>query len=126
MAAVSVYACGSPPIKLLVRKLDSDYTPATGLILGLALGFWLWGNEPAFVDNVASVPPADSFVLVKLGSGQVAVFHGFAFNRETCQIAAQHLQSLGGFYACNPALSELKVYPLQRLWLWLTGWVISG
>jgi hypothetical protein len=41
-------------------------------------------------------------LLNKVGSGQVAVIHGFYYDYGVCEMIADRLQAEGGLYGCSP------------------------
>jgi|26BtaG_2_1085354.scaffolds.fasta_scaffold08309_5 hypothetical protein len=77
-----------------------------GAIVATAICYWAWGGRETYIENVEFHEQgfgSGSHVLSKIGSGQVAVFHGFVMDNEACQTAADALERQGGFYACIPA-----------------------
>jgi tetrahydromethanopterin S-methyltransferase subunit C len=77
-----------------------------GAIIASAVCYFYWGSNEVYLKNVTAHGDgygSGSYILSKLGSGQVAVFHGFVMDNEACQTAADALTRQGGNYACIPA-----------------------
>jgi hypothetical protein len=85
-------------------------------VVGFA--FW-WGKEPAYIENVKADSKSEwgePYVLSKMGSGQVAVFHGFADDYSVCDMARQRIEAEGGVYVCSPSSEVLGKKPWWKLW----------
>ncbi|AUQ64409.1 hypothetical protein [Phaeobacter inhibens] len=83
-----------------------------GAIIATALCYWAWGGRETYIENVEA--HEDGFgsathILRKIGSGQVAVFHGFVMDDDACQTAAKALERQGGYYECAPASTAIPV-----------------
>jgi hypothetical protein len=85
-------------------------------VIGLAI--W-WAKEPAYIDNLKADSESEygePFILSKVGSGQVAIFHGFLDDYEVCEMARQRIESEGGVYFCTPASTAKGRKPWWKLW----------
>ncbi|MGB3251042.1 MAG: hypothetical protein WBB13_17965 [Tabrizicola sp.] len=75
----------------------------------IALGFYSYYTaDLPYIDNVKASEDdeyGETYILAKGGSGQVAVFHGFANDFEVCEIVRLRLEADGGTYVCTPASS---------------------
>lgn len=97
----------------------SDQAYLSGMLLGVAFGYFQWGTQLPFIENIKA--DADSefgepYVLEKAGSGQVAVFHGFSDDYDVCETARIFIQSEGGTYACQPASIVAGPKPWWKFW----------
>lgn len=98
----------------------TDYRGSSGgfwiglLIGGAAVYAWAHHNVPTYAANAAIHDEPGmgtyTYVLEKLGSGQVAIIHGFIDDYEVCSDLAKMLQARGGVYYCTPAIS---VHPIK-------------
>lgn len=75
-----------------------------GALVGVALmwGYHAWHKPPQAVRNVQEQFPG-SEILVKLGSGQVALIHGFLDDYAVCAMLRERLERDGGEYGCLPS-----------------------
>jgi len=81
-----------------------DNPTLAGIIIGASLGYWLWGNEPAYIDNLKMQEESEfggAYVLSKYGNEQTAVFHGFYDDFNVCLKVKRLLESEGGWYECT-------------------------
>jgi hypothetical protein len=94
---------------------------AGAIVVWLAIiGFaaW-WGKDPAYIDNVKADGKSEygePYILSKLGSGQVAVFHGFIDDFSVCDMARIRIEAEGGVYTCSPASEALSEAPWWKFW----------
>lgn len=90
------------------------------LIVGLVVGYFIWGNEPNYIDNVkANEESGASYVLVKRSSwefDQVAVIHGLIDDAAGCETMRRAMQREGGRWACVPAMSAGGGKPWWNFW----------
>lgn len=85
------------------------------ILIGLAVGYFFWGLEPDYIDNLKADEDneyGESYILTKAGSGQVAVFHGFVDDYSVCDMARQRIQAEGGVYFCSAA----SMAPERKAW----------
>lgn len=78
------------------------------LLVIAVVGQSYWTADKPYIDYVKENEDSDygeNYVLRKLGSGQVAVFHGFLDDFEVCEIVRVRLEADGGAYDCAPASS---------------------
>lgn len=84
---------------------------------GIRVGFFT--TKPAYIDNVKADSESEygePYILSKLGSGQVAVFHGFIDDYSVCDMARQRIEAEGGVYTCSPASEAVGGRPWWKLW----------
>lgn len=78
-----------------------------GIIIGIAASFFYYGDTSTYIENAQSQEESSwgsgTYILSKVGSGQVAIIHGFIDDLENCEIYASTLTKLGGSYYCTPA-----------------------
>ena len=91
------------------------------IFLGVVIGYFIWGNEPAYIDNIKE-NESISFVLQSIGflvkdRYQVAVIHGFFGNEEICNTLAERYEREDGIvYHCMPSVGILGGKPWWNFW----------
>ena len=76
------------------------------VLVGILIGFLIWGLEPDYIKNVKDSEPGETFILVKhglAGREQVAVIHGMLDDRLACTTMADAMTEGGGTWVCYPA-----------------------
>lgn len=78
------------------------------LVIGVAVGYFIWGNEPNYVDAVkmSEEGGGESYILAKTTLGtldQVAVIHGLIDDRTGCLTMLGAMERDGGSWICAPA-----------------------
>ena len=78
----------------------------SGLAIGLVAAYSYFSTQPTYIEN-ALLQDNDQFggtqILGKLGSGQVAVIHGFLDDVTACETFKRAIERDGGSYFCMPA-----------------------
>jgi hypothetical protein len=76
-----------------------------GVIVGI-IGTNYFLQDPEYIklikEHVNDKPYGQAMLLNKVGSGQVAVIHGFYYDYGVCEMIADRLQAEGGLYGCSP------------------------
>ncbi len=91
------------------------------IFLGVVIGYFIWGNEPAYIDNIKE-NESISFVLQSTGfiikdRYQVAVIHGFIDNEEICNKLAERYEREDGIvYHCMPSVGIIGGKPWWNFW----------
>ena len=93
------------------------------IFLGVVLGYFIWGNEPAYIDNIKEHED-DSGIFVLQSTGfiikdryQVAVIHGFIDNEEICNTLAERYEREDGIvYHCIPSVGISGGKPWWNFW----------
>lgn len=65
-----------------------------GLILGIVVAYFVWGNEPSYIDAIKADQKNEfgaPYILTSAGNVQVAVFHGYPDNSEICEIVRRRI-----------------------------------
>ncbi len=91
------------------------------IFLGAVVGYFIWGDEPAYIDNVKEQEDI-AFVLQSTGfiikdRYQVAVIHGFIDNEDICNTLAERYKREDGIvYYCMPSLDITGGKPWWNFW----------
>ena len=87
------------------------------IFLGVVIGYFIWGNEPAYIDNIKEYEDSsDIFVLESTGY-QVAVIHGFTDNRDFCNTLVELYEKEDGIvYHCIPSVGITGGKPWWNFW----------
>ena len=91
------------------------------IFLGVVLGYFIWGNEPAYIDNIKE-NESSNFVLqstevIIKDRYQVAVIHGFIDNEEICNTLAERYEREDGIvYHCLPSVGITGGKPWWKFW----------
>ena len=102
----------------------SDGGGLGGVLLGVAIGYFIWGNEPAYIDNLKASAAApvigDSWIVAKRVSGdeyQMAVIHDLLDNREVCEVVRSAIAAYkGAEWICSPAHLAQGGKPWWEFW----------
>lgn len=77
-----------------------------GLAIGLMAAYSYFSTQPTYIENALSQDIDESSgtqILGKLGSGQVAIIHGFVDDLTACETFKRAIVRDGGTYFCMPA-----------------------
>ena len=87
-------------------------------IIGLALGYFIWGNQPAHIQNLkhndAIADHGEPWIIARATPGrfeQFAVVDGFRDNAAVCNVLHRVVaDQMDGFWACvEPSMVEQEV-----------------
>ncbi len=99
----------------------SDNT-VLGFLLGLAVGYGIWGQHPAYIKNAIdneSGSDGSSYVLIKNTFGvsdQIAIVHGLMDDFAGCETFRNALERQGGVWGCLPANAIKGDEPWWKFW----------
>ena len=95
------------------------------IFLGVVLGYFIWGNEPAYIDNIKEDEGRNLggiFVLQSAGfiikdRYLVAVIHGFNDSEDVCnKLAERYEREDGVVYYCTPFEAVTGGKPWWHFW----------
>ena len=94
-----------------------------GVLLGVAIGYFIWGNEPAYIDNLKASAEGEPFnqtwVLAKTTFGfydQIALVHGLVDDAHGCETFRAAIAREGGDWICVPASAITGGKPWWEFW----------
>lgn len=90
-----------------------------GLIAGIIIAYFIWGNELSYVDAIKADQGNEfgaPYILTSIGNVQVAVIHGYPDNDEICESIRARFGPVGTFRACIPYYEAPYGTPWWHFW----------